>query len=214
VVRARGQTEDGTIDAFLTRVLTSVDRYWTRTMAANDLPEPRVGFNWIAPGQRGRTRCGAVADDSAAFYCPTDDTIYIAQRFAADLYDGVLRGLPGQESGAGRAAGDFGVAYVVAHEYAHNIQHELDLFTVRPSRLARPFELQADCLAGTWANSVYREGLLEEGDVEEAIQTALAVGDFDVGAEQHHGTPEERREAWSAGFDSGDPGICSRYLPA
>jgi predicted metalloprotease len=212
-VRARGQTDGATIDAFLTRILTSVDRYWTRTFAANDLPEPRVRFSWVPPGGRALTACRVVADDSAAFYCPGDDTIYIAQRFAADLYDGVLRGLPGQEAGVGRAAGDFGVAYVVAHEYAHNLQHELDLFTIRPSRSAKPFELQADCMAGAWGNSVYREGLLAEGDVEEAMETALAVGDFDVDAEQHHGTPEERRSAWVAGFETGDPSVCSRYVP-
>jgi predicted metalloprotease len=212
-VRSRGRTEEGTIAAFLTDVIENVDAYWSRTLTAAGLPEPRVSYVWVAPGERAGTRCGAVADDSAAFYCPSDDTIYVAERFASDLYRGVARGLPGERAGYGRAAGDFGVAYVVAHEYAHNLQHDLGLFTLRGSNSSKPFELQADCMAGSWGNSVYEQGLLEEGDVEEAMNTALAVGDFDVSDANHHGTPEERRDAWLAGFESGDPSVCERYAP-
>src|SRR5215204_1651923 len=97
------------------------------------------------------TGCGAPADDRAAFYCPGDDTIYVAQRFAADLYQRVVRGLPGESAGYGRAAGDFAVAYVLAHEYAHNLQQELGIFDNSVTESAKPFELQADCLAGAWA---------------------------------------------------------------
>jgi len=158
------------------------------------------------------TGCGAPADDNAAFYCPADDTIYIAQRFATDLYHGVLRGLPGESSG-GRAAGDFGVAYIVAHEYAHNLQHELGLFSLARSNSSKPFELQADCLAGAWGSSVYAAGRLHPGDIEEALGTALAVGDFDVSSANHHGTPEERRTAWLDGFEAAEPSRCARYVP-
>jgi hypothetical protein len=213
-VRSQGRTSETEIGRFLDGVLTNIDRYWTRTFAESNLPEPRVAFENVQVGERARTGCRVVADDSAAFYCPSDDTIYIAERFASDLYNGVARGLPGQSAGYGRAAGDFGVAYVVAHEYAHNLQHELGIFSIGRANSAKPFELQADCLAGTWGNSVYRQGLLDEGDVEEALGTALAVGDFDVGNEQHHGTPEERRAAWSLGFESGNPADCQRYVPA
>lgn len=69
-------------------------------------------------------------------------------------------------------------------------------------------------MAGTWASSVYEQGLLEPGDLQEATDAALAVGDFDVGNGQHHGTPEERRDALLTGFDSGDPATCSRYVPS
>ena len=55
-------------------------------------------------------------------------------------------------------------------------------------------------------------GDLQPGDLEEATNAALAVGDFDTGNEQHHGTPEERREAVLAGYESGDPGVCARYV--
>ena len=213
VVRSRGNNEPQTIDAFLTGVLRDVDRYWTRTFGAAGLPEPRVGYRWVAPGGVALTSCGSPARDSSAFYCPADDTIYIGQQFAADLYRGVLRGLPGESAGYGRAVGDFAVAYVLAHEYAHNLQQELGVFDNSVTPTARPFELQADCMAGTWAFSVYEEGLLQPGDLEEATNAALAVGDFDKGNEQHHGTPTERRDALLAGFDSGDPSVCSRYLP-
>jgi predicted metalloprotease len=126
---------------------------------------------------------------------------------------GGVRGLPGERAGYGRAAGDFGVPYVVAHEYGHNLQHELGLFTVGAANSTKPFELQADCMAGAWGNSVYEQGLLEPGDIEEAVNTALAVGDFDVSAKNHHGTPQERRAAWLAGFRGGDASICRRYVP-
>ena len=210
-VRSQGSNEPETIDAFMVRILTSVDRYWTRTFAAAGLPEPRVGFSAIPPGGRRLSSCGTIADDSAAFYCPADDTIYMAQQFAADLYRGVVRGLPGERAG-GRAAGDFAVAYVLAHEYAHNLQQELGVFDNDVGETARPFELQADCLAGSWAHSVYEEGLLEPGDLEEATNAALAVGDFDVGNAQHHGTPQERRAAVLAGYETGEPARCNAFL--
>jgi predicted metalloprotease len=90
-VRSRGRNEPTTIDAFLTDILQNVDRYWTRTFATADLPEPSVRYVWVAPGARVLTGCGQPADDRAAFYCPADDTIYVAQRFAAALYEGVGR---------------------------------------------------------------------------------------------------------------------------
>jgi len=213
-VRSRGANEPDTIDTFLTRVLTNIDEYWTKTFAAADLPAPRVAFSAVPPGTSLRTACGELADDSAAFYCPADDTIYVAQQFAADLYRGVLRGLPGERAGYGRAAGDFAVAYVLAHEYAHNLQQELGVFDNGIGRSARPFELQADCFAGTWANSVFEAGLLQPGDLEEATNAALAVGDFDVGNKQHHGTPQERRAALLAGYETGDPGRCEQFVSA
>jgi predicted metalloprotease len=211
-VRSQGDTETGTIPAFLTRVMHDVDDYWTQTLRASDLPAPHVGYDWVPPGQTQITGCGP-ATDEAAFYCATDDTIYVSQQFASDLWRGVARGLPGETAGVGHAAGDFGVAYVLAHEYGHNIQHELGLFTLRPGTTVEPFELQADCFAGAWGNSVYERGELQAGDVQEAINTALAVGDFDIGNAQHHGTPTQRRAAWLSGFRSGDPSLCQRYVP-
>ena len=79
---------------------------------------------------------------------------------------------------------------------------------------AKAFELQADCYAGTWAESASEENRLEDGDVQEALDAALAVGDFDTAAEGHHGTPEEREQAWNTGFEAGDPSACDAYLTA
>ena len=204
---------DAPIARFLSEVLADVDAYWTKTLAASDLPEPRVGFRWVEPGRRVLTGCNAVADDNAALYCPADDTIYIAEAFASGVLEGVRADFPGTRAGQGRAVGDFGVAYIVAHEYAHNVQQELGFYARGRELQAKPFELQADCMAGSWGNSVYRAGKLDPGDVEEALSTAQAVGDFEVRDQQHHGTPDERREAWLRGYRSGDPSVCTAYLP-
>jgi predicted metalloprotease len=211
---AQGRTAETEIAAFLTDTLESVDTYWTRTLAESGLAEPRVSYNWVPRGGAERTGCQTVADDRAAFYCPRDDTIYMAEQLASDLYEGIADNFPGERAGAGNAIGDFGLAYVVAHEYAHNVQFELGFYEMAdPRQGVKAFELQADCMAGLWGNAVYREGKYDRADVEEAISTAQAAGDFDYGNAQHHGTPSERRDAWLAGFQSGDPGRCQEFVP-
>jgi predicted metalloprotease len=176
-----------------------------------------VSYRWIPAGQSASSACGEESGslgDSAAAYCPGDDTISISEKFAVDLASGALDGsLPGSSQGYGRAAGDFALAYVVAHEYGHQVQDELGVFERYGRQLpAKAFELQADCYAGTWAQSAAQEGRLDDGDLEEALDAALAVGDFNADDPGHHGTPQERRAAWSAGFESGDPGSCQAYL--
>ena len=105
------------------------------------------------------------------------------------------------------------MAYIVAHEYGHQIQHELGLFEQYGNQVpTAAFELQADCYAGTWAHSAGQNNQLEEGDVQEAIDAALAVGDFDASNPGHHGTPEQRATAWNTGFESGDPAACNQFL--
>src|SRR5215217_2935352 len=199
---------DRRLEAYLKQVLGSVDDYWTRTLRASDLPEPRVSFLWIPPGRGARSGCGSVADENAAFYCPSDDTIFVGEKLAADILRGTGRNFPGERAGYGKARGDFGLAYVIAHEYAHNIQQELGLAKTDPRYGVEPLELQADCMAGLWGNSVYRAGKVKPGDVEEVISTVLAAGDFDTANPQHHGTPDERRAAWLLGYRSGDPARC------
>ena len=212
-VQVRGRSKPQQIDEFMAGVLRNIDRYWTRTLRASGLPAPSVRYDFIPPRGIRRAGCGIVLGGDAAFYCPVDDTIYVSQTFAADLYNGVVRGLPGESAGYGRAAGDFAVAYVLAHEYAHNVQQELGIFDNSTGPSAKPYELQADCWAGTWANSSFAAGDLQPGDLDEILNTALAVGDFDAGNQQHHGTPEERRDAVLTGFRSGDPSVCRRYVP-
>jgi predicted metalloprotease len=211
---SRGRTETTRVEGYLLEVLRSVDAYWTKTLTAAGRPEPRVSYVWVEPGDILRTGCGVAADDSAAFFCPSDDTVYVAVVLASNLWRGIANDFPGQRAGHGHAVGDFGLAYVVAHEYAHNVQQELGLYTQSPRLGAEPFELQADCMAGLWGNSVYREGRIQQSDIEEALSTATAAGDFDYGNAQHHGTPDQRRAAWLEGFQSGDPAVCARYVPA
>ena len=207
-----------TMEQFLTAVTTDVDAYWTKEFADSGLPEPRVTYSWIPAGMTTASACGgeggSTMGDSAAAYCSADDTIYISQKFATDIYDGALdHALPGSSQGYGRTVGDFAVAYIVAHEYGHQVQDELGLFERYGGQVpTMAFELQADCFAGTWAHSAYQENRLEQGDVQEALDAALAVGDFDASSPGHHGTPEQREEAWNSGFRTGDPSSCSEYL--
>jgi predicted metalloprotease len=206
-----------TMEQFLTGVTKDVDAYWTTVFEDSGLSEPRVSYAWIPAGQAAASACGGeTMGDSAAAYCSADDTIYISEKFASDIYSGALdQALPGSSQGYGRTIGDFAVAYIVAHEYGHQIQDELGLFERYGNQLpTSAFELQADCYAGTWANSAYRDNRLEDGDVQEALDAALAVGDFDPSNPGHHGTPEQRAEAWNAGFESGDPATCGSFLTA
>src|SRR3954451_20213259 len=217
---AQNLTLDGqppsTMEEFLTAVTKDVDDYWTGVFKQNGLKEPRVTYAWIPAGQTAASACGdddGTLGDSAAAYCAGDDTIYISEKFATDIYNGTLdKALPGSSQGYGRTIGDFSVAYIVAHEYGHEVQDELGRFDEYGQQVpTMAFELQADCYAGTWANSASQENRLDDGDVQEALDAALAVGDFDTANPNHHGTPEQREAAWKDGFESGDPS-CSTYL--
>jgi uncharacterized protein len=203
-------SQSQTMEQFLTSVTKDVDAYWTKTFEDSGLPEPRVSYGWIPAGQAAQSACGPL-DDSAAAYCSGDDTIYISEQFASDIYNGALdHALPGSSQGFGRTYGDFAVAYIVAHEYGHQIQDELGLFQQYGQQVpTMAFELQADCYAGAWAHSAAQEDRVSDEDVQEALDAALAVGDFDTANPGHHGTPEQRREAWLSGFESGDPAACN-----
>jgi predicted metalloprotease len=219
IIGSRDSAQPQNMEQLLTAVTQDVDAYWTKAFKATGLPEPRVSYAWIPAGQTAASACGdesGTLGDSAAAYCPGDDTIYISQKFATDIYSGALdQALPGSSQGYGRTVGDFSVAYIVAHEYGHQIQDELGVFEQYGGQLpTMAFELQADCYAGTWAKSANDEDRLEGGDVQEALDAALAVGDFDAGNPGHHGTPEQRAAAWNSGFESGDPSSCSQYLEA
>jgi predicted metalloprotease len=214
-----GNNEPQTMEQFLTDVTEDVDAYWTKVFKDAKLPEPKVKYAWIPEGYTAASACGdgdGAMGDSAAAYCSGDDTIYISQKFATDIYSGTLdQSLPGSSQGYGGAMGDFAVAYIVAHEYGHQVQDELGLFDKYGGQVpAMNFELQADCYAGTWANSAGQRNELDDGDVQEAIDAALAVGDFQSDNPSHHGTPEQRAEAWETGFNSGDPATCNSYIEA
>ena len=199
------------MDEFLTAVTKDVDSYWEGEFAESGLPVPRVGYRWIPAGETSASACGGGMGDSAAAYCPADDTIYISEKFATNIAQGALdRVLPGSSQGFGGTYGKFAVAYIVAHEYGHQVQDELGLFERGLPTVN--LELQADCFAGTWANHAYEQNRVDQDDIRSALNAALAVGDFDASNPGHHGTPEQRAQAWNTGFESGDPSACNAYV--
>jgi len=201
-------TSSTDVEATLTAILTDVDGYWTRVFAAIDLGEPTVRYAWIPSGRSIRDGCtGGATDPTAAFYCPNDDTIYLNEGFAAAVRDGRLSGWPSGDRPTA-ALGDMAMAYVVAHEEAHNIQAELGLFDGPYSTTA--LELHADCLAGAWAKDASKRGVVSADDVERALATAWLVGDYAVHDPGHHGTPEQRRDALTTGYENLSG--CQAYL--
>jgi uncharacterized protein len=190
-----------TMGQYLTRVLNRVDAFWTQQFEAAGLTDPYVQYDWLDPGASVTTACDDTTDDNTAEYCSGDDIIYISRQFAYDFWQGKLHGRTSKSY-----PGDFGVAYVVAHEYGHEVQAELGIQA--HGATVMQLELQADCFAGVFANSEYWQGQLGGTDVQNAIGSAQLVGDYDVTNPNHHGTPEQRTAAWKLGYNSGDPGTC------
>jgi predicted metalloprotease len=206
-------TTGTTLDEFLYEITANVDTYWSEVWETAERPMPYVNVEYPLPGEAVGTSCTetGLSDDSSAYYCPTDDTIVVSQQFASAVWDGAIRANP--DISERYPTGDFSVAYVVAHEYAHALQAELGWVT--PTSLAYPgykIELHADCWAGVWAHSAYTSGVLEAGDVEEAVQTALDLGDYLVTDPGHHGTPAQRSGAFLTGYNGGTEEVCSPYL--
>jgi predicted metalloprotease len=103
---------------------------------------------------------------------------------------------------------DFALSYVVAHEWGHHVQSRLKLFAGKTSV---QIELQADCLAGVWAYSVWARQLLEPGDIEEAVSLAALVGDAPGTSPNNadaHGSSKQRVNAFKRGYRSGRAGVC------
>ena len=186
------------ISSFMTAVLRDVDGFWTRYYQARGLGQPSVRYQWIPAGRSVVDGCsGKPTDDTAAFYCPTDDTIYLSESFAAAVRDGKIQGWPsGGKTDA--ALGDMAVAYMIAHEEAHNIQGELGLASGNVPTSG--IELQADCMAGAWAADAASRGAVNASDVDIAQNTAWLVGDYAFDNPGHHGTPQERQQAFMNGY--------------
>jgi uncharacterized protein len=166
------------------------------------------------------TGCGAATSAVGPFYCPADGEVYIDLDFFRELSDRF------------GAPGDFAQAYVIAHEIGHHVQNLMGISDeVRQEQQAAGsqaeankwsvrLELQADCLAGVWAHSVYARGDLEPGDVEEGLAAAEAVGDdriqeqagMSVNPETWtHGSSAERQEWFNRGFESGESSECDTF---
>ncbi|HEY5418016.1 MAG TPA: neutral zinc metallopeptidase [Gemmatimonadaceae bacterium] len=165
-----------------------------------------------------RTGCGDAPAAVGPFYCPVDEKVYLDLSFFDEL---------AQRFGA---PGDFAQAYVIAHEFGHHVQHLLGIEQrVRQMQESRPgaanqlsvaLELQADCFAGVWGNSTSQRKLLEQGDVEEGLAAASAVGDDRLQAQATgtirpdtftHGTSAQRAQWFRRGLESGDPNSCDTF---
>jgi predicted metalloprotease len=166
------------------------------------------------------TACGRGEAAAGPFYCPADQKIYIDLTFFRALSERF------------NAPGDFAAAYVLAHEVGHHVQNQLGVMAkieqLRPRMTAQQnnalsvrVELQADCFAGIWAHHAQRSRqILEQGDLEEALRAAAAVGDDTLqrASRGHvvpesftHGSAEQRARWFRAGYQSGRLNDCDTF---
>jgi len=202
---------------FVAKVLGSTEDVWSEIFASANKsyqPAPLVLF-------RGTTvsACGQASSASGPFYCPNDGKVYIDLAF----YD-ELRSRFG-------APGDFAQAYVIAHEVGHHVQ---DLIGVLPefnrqrqtasraeaNEMSVRVELQADCFAGIWANKTDQKGMLEDGDIDEALNAATQIGDDTIQKRTQghvvpdsftHGTSAQRSAWFKRGYDTGRMDACDTF---
>ena len=167
-----------------------------------------------------QSACGMASAAVGPFYCPADNKVYLDLSFFHDLK---------QRHGA---PGDFAQAYVIAHEVGHHVQNLLGISDkVRQAQrgagkdeanaLSVRLELQADCFAGLWGNYADRSRqVLEQGDIEEALGAASAIGDdrlqresmgYTVPESFTHGTSEQRVRWFRKGIETGDIGNCDTF---
>jgi uncharacterized protein len=174
-----------------------------------DYPEPEL----VLFSQSDQSGCGFATAATGPFYCPLDNSVYIDLSFADQLAERF------------GAAGDFALAYVVAHEVGHHVQNLLGtsdkvqearqrLNEVQGNKLSVALELQADFYAGVWAHHAEAtKQILEPGDIEEALNAANAIGDDRLQKQSQghvvpdaftHGTSEQRMYWFKKGFETGD----------
>lgn len=195
---------------FMSKVLASTEDFWTQEFA-------RSGLTYQAPTlvfytDQTQTGCGTGSAQAGPFYCSADRKIYIDTSFYQEL------------SSKYKAAGDFAMAYVIAHEVGHHVQNELEVLGAYHQKRAQlsekegnalnvRLELQADYYAGAWAKYVDGQGILDVGDIDEAMNAAHAVGDDTLQQEAYgrtvpdsftHGTSEQRKKWFNLGYTYGD----------
>jgi predicted metalloprotease len=195
---------------FVGVVLAETEDVWTGIFRQNgrEYRDPTL----VLFTDQVQSACGTAGSATGPFYCPGDQKVYIDLAFYRDLK---------QRLGA---PGDFAQAYVIAHEVGHHVQRLLgisDKVHSAQSRMSRSqandlsvrLELQADFFAGVWANQAKNKGLLEAGDIEEALGAASAVGDDRLQRQAQgrvvpdsftHGTSEQRVRWFRKGLDTGD----------
>jgi len=202
--------EEEELKQFVGVVLAKSEDVWTGVFRQNgrQYREPTlVLFN-----DRVQSACGITGAAVGPFYCPGDEKVYIDLSF----YEQLRREF--------KAPGDFAQAYVVAHEVGHHVQKLLGITDridslrgqvgeVEANQMSVRLELQADFFAGVFAKYVQNQGMLEAGDIEEALRAASAVGDdqiqrrtagYVVPDSFTHGTSEQRLRWVKKGFETGD----------
>jgi uncharacterized protein len=196
---------------FVKVVLADTEDVWNQifSQSGEDYPEPTL----VLFRDAVQSGCGQASSQSGPFYCPADQKVYIDLSFYQELQDRF------------NAPGDFAMAYVIAHEVGHHIQTLMGtsekLQRARSSmsqeeynRQSVKMELQADFLAGVWAHHAQRmKNILEEGDIEEALNAANAIGDDRLQREATgrvspesftHGTSAQRMYWFKKGYQTGD----------
>jgi hypothetical protein len=203
---------------FVAVVLGDTEDTWSELFArsgARYQPPRLVLFSDVV-----RSGCGTAGAAVGPFYCSLDQSVYIDLAFYRDLRDRF------------RAPGDFAQAYVIAHEVGHHVQnltgtsdkvHELRqrVSEAEGNQLSVRLELQADCYAGVWAHHAHRaRQLLEEGDVEEGLAAAAAIGDDRIQRQTQghvvpesftHGSSEQRVQWFRTGLESGSLEACDTF---
>lgn len=204
------QAAEDTMAQFVSVVLAETEDVWTDLFSQNNMTYEKphlVLFHGSV-----QSACGGASSASGPFYCPGDHKLYIDLNFYSELKDRF------------HASGDFAMAYVIAHEVGHHVQNllgeseKLDEYRQRLdesafNKYSVKFELQADYLAGVWAHYADKKShIVENGDVEEAIRAASAVGDDNIQKQVQgyivpdaftHGSSEQRMEAFRFGYESG-----------
>ena len=209
---------------FVSAVLGSTEAQWTTIFAqAGKRYEPPTLVMFSGATQSG---CGSAQSAMGPFYCPIDRKVYLDTSFFQDL-ERRFRGCD-----VGSKTCQFSQAYVIAHEIGHHVQNQLGLLPrlqeeqrsmdkVEANGLQVRVELQADCLAGVWANRAEEKWrFIEPGDVEAAMQTASAIGDDRLQRQSQgyvvpdaftHGTSAQRSRWFMSGLKSGDLGSCDTF---
>ena len=205
-----GNTEEEELKKFVSVVLGKTEDVWQDIFRQNG-KQYRDPTLVLFTGEV-QSACGLGGAASGPFYCPGDQKVYIDLSF----YEELRRRF--------RSPGDFAQAYVIAHEVGHHVQKLLGISDrvdsmqrrmseVDANRLSVRMELQADFFAGVFARYVQKQGLLEEGDIEEALNAASAIGDDAIQKQTSgrvvpdsftHGTSEQRLRWFRKGFDTGD----------
>jgi predicted metalloprotease len=157
--------------------------------------------------------CGTATSAVGPHYCPGDQTIYLDETFFEEL-----------RNRFGAKGGDVAEAYVIAHEVGHHVQNQLGILEQvneeRDNENSVKLELQADCFAGLWANSIKDVGVFLPGEIDEAMDAAAAVGDDRIQKKASgrvnpetwtHGSSEQRVSWFTKGFDSGMLSSCNTF---